>query len=82
MRTLTYNCPNCYQGNLYIDEIETVNFRPYTNDRGPVIVDITGIAKCNNCDAEYKLDGRDVRPATEKDVFYESEKCSSSLEEN
>lgn len=82
MPTSTYKCPNCNQGNLYMNEIKTITFRPHISDSGPVIVDITGIAKCNSCDAEYKLDAKDIHPATGKDVFYEPEKHSSSLEEN
>lgn len=61
MQTLTYNCPNCHQGNLEIWEIDSVMFEHTDDHNGPVRVNLTGTAKCNNCDAEYWMDAKDVK---------------------
>lgn len=58
--TSIYNCPVCKQGELVITEINDIEFEPNENHLNTVKVNITGIAKCNNCKATYKLVGKDT----------------------
>lgn len=58
--TSTFNCPVCKQGKLVITEINNVEFESNENHLNPVKVNITGIAKCNNCGATYELKGKDT----------------------
>lgn len=60
MQTLTYNCPVCKQGNLFITEINDVVFAPNEDHIFPQKISITGECKCNNCGAIYELRGKDV----------------------
>ena len=68
VQTLTYNCPNCHQGNLEIWIVDNITFEAKEGTRGPIKVNFTGAAKCNNCKVEYKMEALDVK------------KCNSSLE--
>lgn len=65
-----YNCPNCHQGNLSIWIVDDITFEVEEGTCGPVKVNLTGIAKCDNCEIEYKMEALDVK------------KCNGSLEEN
>ena len=70
MQTLTYNCPNCHQGNLSIWIVDSITFEAEEGNRGPIKVNLTGIAKCDNCEIEYKMEALDVK------------KCNSSFEKD
>ena len=78
MQTLTYNCPNCHQGNLRIWIVDSVTFEAKEGACGPVKVNLTGTAKCDSCEAEYKMNALDVKKWETLNV----KKCNSSLEEN
>ena len=60
MQTSTYNCPACKQGKLIITKINDVVFEPNEDHIRPVKVNITGICKCTNCKAVYKLYGENI----------------------
>ena len=61
MQTLTYNCPNCRQGNLGIWIVDNITFEGEEGKSGPVKINLTGVAKCNNCSVEYKMEALDVK---------------------
>ena len=70
MQTLTYNCPNCHQGNLSIWIVDGIIFEAEDGTCGPIKVNLTGTVKCDNCEIVYKMEALDVK------------KCNSSLEED
>jgi DNA-directed RNA polymerase subunit RPC12/RpoP len=61
VQTLTYNCPVCKAGKLEFTAIHDVSFEPNEEHISPVIVNITGEIRCNNCGAKYFIKAKDVK---------------------
>lgn len=58
--TFEYNCPACKAGRLEFSVIDSVSFEPNEEHKSPIIMNLTGEIKCNNCGVVYKWGEKNI----------------------